>query len=58
MTKIEFVLVRFLPRTDYTEQEKCRDHRDSTLAEIIIFTDGIFQLINPSVLGKQLIKVT
>ncbi len=43
----------FLPRTDYSEQEKCREIIESTLLECNYYIYGWRQVpINPSVLGK------
>ncbi len=43
----------FLPRTDYTEQEKCREIVESALLEENYYIYGWRQVpINPSVLGK------
>ena len=43
----------FLPRTDYSEQEKCREIIESALLEGNYYIYGWRQVpINPSVLGK------
>ena len=43
----------FLPRTDYSEQEKCREIIESTLLAENYYIYGWRQVpINPSVLGK------
>ena len=43
----------FLPRTDYSDQEKCREIIESTLLEEDYYIYGWRQVpINPSVLGK------
>ena len=43
----------FLPRTDYSDQEKCREIIESTLLESNYYIYGWRQVpINPSVLGK------
>ena len=48
----------FLPRTDSSEQEKCREIIEAALLEGNYYIYGWRQVpINPSVLGKQPIKV-
>ena len=43
----------FLPRTDYSEQEKCREIIESVLLEENFYIYGWRQVpINPNVLGK------
>ena len=43
----------FLPRTDYSEQEKCREIIETALLEGNYYIYGWRQVpINPSVLGK------
>ena len=43
----------FLPRTDYSEQEKCREIIESSLLKNNYYIYGWRQVpINPSVLGK------
>ena len=43
----------FLPRTDYSEQEKCREIIESVLLDDNYYIYGWRQVpINPSVLGK------
>ena len=49
----EFVGMVFLPRTDYSEQEKCREIIESALLAENYYIYGWRQVpINPSVLGK------
>ena len=48
----------FLPRTDYSEQEKCREIIESALLDENYYIYGWRQVpINPSVLGKTAIKI-